>query len=104
MSKVCVVTYLYRDFTILYGEKGGLNLMGVFDSVELAEEKINQWYKDHPDHWIVKDIKKYIASNKYYGKDVDPIDLFDFNEVELNKVNKNYTSQGMFLADWWYEE
>ena len=104
MSKVCVVTYLYRDFTIMYGEKGGLNLMGVFDSVELAEEEINQWYKDYPDHWIVKDIKKYIASNKYYGKDVDPIDLFDFNEVELNKVNKNYTSQGMFLADWWYEE
>lgn len=104
MSKVCVVTYVYRDFTILYGEKGSINLMGVFNSLELAKEKINQWYEDNPDHWIVKDIKEYIASNKYYNKDVSPMDLFQFNEIETDKVNKNYTDYGYFLADWWYEE
>lgn len=104
MSKVCVVTYVYRDFSILYGEKGSINLMGVFDSLELAKDKINQWYKDNPDHWIAKDIKEYIASNKHYNKDVDPIDLFQFNEIETNKVSKNYTNSGYVLADWWYEE
>lgn len=104
MSKVCVVTYVYRDFTIQYGEKGSINLMGVFNSLELAKEKINQWYKDNPSHWIVKDIKEYIASNKYYNKDVSPMDLFQFNEIETDKVNKNYTDYGYFLADWWYEE
>lgn len=104
MSKVCVVTYVYRDFSILYGEKGSINLMGVFDSLELAKKKINQWYEDHPDHWIAKDIKEYIASERSYNRDVDPIELFQFNEIETNKVNNNYTNSGYSLADWWYEE
>ena len=104
MSKVCVVTYVYRDFSIRYGEKGNINLMGVFDSLELAEEKINQWYEDNPDHWIAKGVREYIASNKHYNKDVSPIDLFEFNEIEMNKVDKKYTNLGCCLADWWYEE
>lgn len=104
MSKVCVVTYVYRDFTIRYGEKGNINLMGVFDSLELAKKKINQWYDDNPEHWIAKDIKDCIDSDKKWGKETSPIDLFDFNEIEMNKIDKKYTNLGCCLADWWYEE